>query len=81
MLQLEQTKQIKLDLNNRSYNELKIFETKIISTYICGLRLSIDPLRLILLPGVGHPKQLPLSRWPVHHLLLHFKQFSRDKNI
>ena len=53
MLQLEQTKQIKLDLNNRNYNKLKVLETKIISTYVCGLQSSIDPLGLILLPGVS----------------------------
>ena len=33
MLQLKETKQIKLDLNNRKYNKLKILETKI--KYLC----------------------------------------------
>ena len=62
MLQMEQTKQIKLDLNNRNYNKFKVLETKIISTYICGLRPSIDPLGLVLLPSVGLSEQLLLSQ-------------------
>ena len=36
MLQLEETKQIKLDLNSSKYNKLKVLETKIISIYVCG---------------------------------------------
>ena len=81
MLQPEETKQIKLDLNSSKYNKLKVLETKIISTYICGLRPSINPLGLVLLLGVGLSELPLLSRWPAHRLLLHFKQFSRDHII
>ena len=56
MLQLEEIKQIKLDLNNSKYNKLKVLETKVISTYVCGLRSSIKPLVLVLLPVVGLPE-------------------------
>ena len=56
MLQLEETKQIKLDLNSSKYNKLKVLETKIISTYVCGLRLSINSLGLVLLLSVGLPE-------------------------
>ena len=81
MLQLEETKQIKLDLNSSKYNKLKVLETKIISIYICGLRSSIGPLGLVLLLSVDLLEQLSLSRRPVHRLLLHFKQFSDDNII
>ena len=53
MLQLEGIKQIKLDLNKSKYNKLKVLETKIISTYKYGVEPSINPLGLVLFPGVG----------------------------
>ena len=56
ILQLEETKQIILYLNNRKYNKLNVLKTKIISTYVCGLRPSINPLGFVLLLGVGLPE-------------------------
>ena len=40
-----------------------------------------QPLALVLLLGMGLPEQLPLSRWPIHRLLLHFKEFSHNHII
>ena len=55
-LQLEEIKQIKLDLNSNKYKKLKALETKIMSTYVSGFGPSINPLGLVLLPGIGLPE-------------------------
>ena len=52
MLLLEEIKQIKLVLNDRKYNKLKVLETNIRYLRMWS-RISISPLGLVLFQGVG----------------------------
>ena len=80
MLQLEETKQIKLNLNNSNYNKLNILETKI-KYLLMWSWIEYQPTRTCPISECGSLRIAPLSRRPIHRLLLHFKQFSCDHTI
>ena len=58
MLQLKKTKQIKLDLNNRKYNKLKVSKTKIKYLYMWP-QIKHQPTTTCLISKCRSPETAP----------------------